>query len=315
METNSLSINAMGGTELMLHRLHNHFGDRLDDFQIIPTRVTSLNPDKIRILWIHDLCDDPSVQHLANGGWQKFHHLVFVSYHQMNSFIKKFQIPFSVCTVIENGIELIDISSDQIVKKFERPEIKLIYTSTPHRGLDILLHAFNAIKYTKKYPHVSLDIFSSFKLYGWEERDREYEALFKMARESEGVTYHGTQPNQVVRDYLKDANLFVYPSTWEETSCLCLIEAMSAGCIPIHSSLGALPETAKGVTLMYPYTEDKEAHLHDFAMILEVILNKYIEKRVYVSNLALYCNFTASQMYGWELISKKWDTLLTGLRN
>ena len=37
-----------------------------DKFQFISTRVRSLEPDKQRILWIHDLANDPEVQHLKD---------------------------------------------------------------------------------------------------------------------------------------------------------------------------------------------------------------------------------------------------------
>lgn len=84
MEINELSKKAMGGTELMLDRLHSSIDpDILNEFQIIPTRVRELDESRYRILWIHDTCDDPETYHLNNGGYNKFHKLVFVSYYQM----------------------------------------------------------------------------------------------------------------------------------------------------------------------------------------------------------------------------------------
>ena len=56
MELNELNKNAMGGTELMMKRLHDSIDqDLLDRFQIIGSRVRELKEDKVRILWLHDL--------------------------------------------------------------------------------------------------------------------------------------------------------------------------------------------------------------------------------------------------------------------
>ena len=44
MEINELSKNAMGGTELMMSRLHKNVDkELLDKFQIIPSRVRDLD--------------------------------------------------------------------------------------------------------------------------------------------------------------------------------------------------------------------------------------------------------------------------------
>jgi hypothetical protein len=75
-------------------------------------------------------------------------------------------------------------------------------------------------------------------------------------RQHPKIRYHGTQPNAAVREALTRAHVFAYPSVWPETSCLCLIEAMSAGLVCVHSNLGALFETAAHWTQIYPFHED-----------------------------------------------------------
>ena len=88
-----------------------------------------------------------------------------------------------------------------------------------------------------------------------------------------------------------------YPNTFKETSCLCLIEAMSAGCVCVHSSLGALPDTSNGLTCMYEYTPDKlELVIPDLTKkLMEAIYSvktvsteeqiKYIEKEHNIVNI------------------------------
>jgi hypothetical protein len=112
MEVPDIARGAQGGTESAMQRLYDGRVPRalLQEFQIIPTRVERLRQDKYRILWIHETPGDASVQHLAEGGWKKFHRLVFVSNWQMQNFIMRFAIPWSKCAVMLHGIHPVDIS-------------------------------------------------------------------------------------------------------------------------------------------------------------------------------------------------------------
>ena len=138
METNELSVNAKGGTELMLELLHNNIPkDLLDFFQIIPSRVRDVDDSKIKIYWLHDLPGDPESEHLRQGGWNRFDKLVFVSNWQMQAYQKHYGLPWHKCVVLHNAIEPIPA-----VEK-PKDKIKLIYHTTPHRGLNILVPVFD----------------------------------------------------------------------------------------------------------------------------------------------------------------------------
>ena len=85
-----------GGTEQMYRRLHASVPDELlDQFQIIPTRVRELDPEKKKILWIHDTHSDPEVEHLwEEENVERFERIVFVSYTQRSLFCEKFGLPY-----------------------------------------------------------------------------------------------------------------------------------------------------------------------------------------------------------------------------
>lgn len=306
LEVNELSKNAWGGTELMLRRLYDGRIPRetIQEFQVIPTRVRELNQEKYRILIINDLPGDPEVNHLADGGWSKFHRIVFVSNWQMQAFIERYQIPWSRCIVMLNAILPIEE-----LPEITRDDIRLIYHTTPHRGLNILLPVFEKLRETHKNIH--LDIYSSFALYGWKQRDEEFAELFKFADDHPHITNHGAVPNANIRQALVHADIFAYPSIWPETSCLCLMEAMSAGLNCVHPNYGALYETGAGWTTMYHWNEDLNEHAKMFCSILdhsikniknEAQLGRQQSQKVY-----------ADAFFNWDNRSKQWNALMQSI--
>jgi UDP-glucose:(glucosyl)LPS alpha-1,2-glucosyltransferase len=220
----------------------------------------------------------------------------------MQTFIRAYGIPWSRCIVMENAIPPIaGVTFDR-----PTPTIRLIYTPTPHRGLNILLGAFPTL--LREFPNLELDVFSSFRLYGSEGRDAEFEPLLRFSRQHPKIRYQGTQPNAVVREALTRAHVFAYPSVWPETSCLCLIEAMSAGLVCVHSNLGALFETAAHWAQIYPFHEDPASHAALFTDAMQRPLREFaggaLGQRLHEQKLY------ADRVYDWNVRKRPWEGLL-----
>lgn len=305
---------AMGGTELMRKALYENVdSELLDKVQVISSRVRHIDETKPTILWCHDLWNDPEVAKLGDAEYaNQFAKFVFVSYHQYNTYQQAFALPPSKCAVIKNAIEPIDVT---LPKPIEDNTIRLIYHTTPHRGLSILVPAFQELyKHFKKLdeqldePKIHLDVYSSFKIYNWEERDKVFEPIFEECRNHPAITYHGSVPNEEVREALKKAHIFAYPSIWQETSCIAAIEAMSAGCAMVSSDLAALPETTGGLTTLYPFSEDVNEHFHRFTNTLYNEILSY--KRESVQSRINYTKIYADGMYNWNHCASEWTGLL-----
>lgn len=305
IEFSEINRKSNGGTELMMRQLEARLDPELaDQVQIIASRVhVPLDPTKIRVLWCHDLADDPETNHLANEGWKRFHKIVFVSNHQMQTYIKKYNIPWSRCSVLLNAIDPIPFKP-----KIVTDGVKLVYTSTPHRGLNVLLAAFYEL--SERHPDVTLDVFSSFGLYGWQDRDKDFEEIFDAMKEHPKIVHHGAVPNSELREHLRDAHVFAYPSTWVETSCLCLIEAMSADLVCVHPNLGALYETAANWTVMYPFHEDVQTHAVTFLSALEI---GYNAAKARTSNEPSSQKMYTDLFYNWDSRGTQWNALLKSL--
>lgn len=275
-----LSKNARGGTELMAERLIKYVDPTLlKNVQIHVSRPSRnvIKPNMKQILWCHDLAADPESKILANGGYKQFAKIVFVSYWQRDQYMMLYGIPYSHCTVIENAIE-----KQFQPRKRDVDKINFIYHTTPHRGLQLLYPVFNAL--TNKFNNLYLDVYSSFEVYGWKERDKPYETLFQQLKQHPNIIYHGAKPNAEVLDALDKAHIFLYPCIWQETSCIAMIEAIKSDVLVIHPNLAALPETASECTLMYDYTEDTTVHMnrayHATAKVLSepTFINDYVNK-------------------------------------
>lgn len=304
-----LSQNAMGGTEMMKYGLYDRLSDDVKDkVQIICSRVREVDEDRPSILWLHDMFSDPEAVHLKDKeSRDRFAKLVFVSNWQWTTYNLAMGIPHSEAIILRNAIEPIE--------DHEKPNdgtIRLIYHTTPHRGLEILVPVVDFL--TKNgYDDIHLDVFSSFKAYGWEQRDEPYQQLFDQIRNHPNMTYHGYQPNSVVREALKKADIFAYPNIWQETSCIAAIEAMSAKCAVVCPTLGALPETTGNFAYMYQFHEDIQQHANIFANVLANVINIYKNDKSKTASRLQFQKAWTDNFYSWDSRIKEWEGLIRGI--
>jgi len=115
----------------------------------------------------------------------------------------------------------------------------------------------------------------------------------------------------VIREALKKAHVYTYPSIWPETSGISVIEAMSAGCNVVCPNLAALPETCANFAIMYPWTEEHSKHANRFAGLLAMIINEYREP----NNLARleFQKAYFNNFYNWDLRTAQWIDLLESM--
>lgn len=312
-----LSVNANGGTELMGRGLAKHLpASYLDKVHIIRSRVRTISPTLPNILWLHDLPEDPEVQRLCDPAYRKqFAKLVFVSRWQQEQYNRLLGVPFRDGVVIRNAVEYVDPVQNKVNPA---EQLRLIYHTTPHRGLVLLAPMMEALLEDFPDANIRLDVFSSFKAYGWEERDKPYQALFERLEAHPWIHYHGWQPNNVVLDCLKEAHAFVYPSIWPETSCIAAIEAMAHGCRVLTTSLGALPETLQvdpsSAASITRYSTDTQEMVDDF----------YHELHSYVKSMTsgvvesgrrwpVHAYPHVMNTHAWPTIAEQWKRLIAGI--
>jgi len=219
-------LRAIGGTESAFDEI---FKQRLPNFKY-SISVSEVNK-KRDILWMHQSYDQPSVQNLKYTQ-TNFKKIVCVSNWQLEMFVKYLGIERSKCVVISNGINPLPI--------YDKPAdcINLVYSSTPFRGLDVLIEAFVELKMENVFLHV----FSSMKIY--DRSDDDYQDLYAKIKRVKNTRYWGAVPSAFLQTWIaRYGHILTYPCTFEETFCCAVREAMSARCLVIAPNLGALFET------------------------------------------------------------------------
>jgi glycosyltransferase involved in cell wall biosynthesis len=231
---------------------------------------------------------------------------VFNSHWTYEKYRMIFDIPTDISLVIKNGFD-----DDLIVKTEFKPKekLKLVYTSTPWRGLDVLLSAMEQIKTDK----VELDIYSSTQIYGDHFKkisDNQFTALYDKAKTIKNVNYKGYLNHKELMKILHTYDAYIHPSTFEETFCLAAMESLAAGLVAVTTDLGALYETCAEFPIYVPYLKDKEALAKQFAGAIDILPD-------FVNSLnADAMKFQMQyyrQFYHWNVIKTYWERFLNGI--
>ena len=305
--------NPKGGTELQLEFLTKYVKkELLDQVQIctsVPGKIP-IDPNKVNILWQKNSYDQPNLhpwfKNKANH--HKYDWYVFNSHWNYEKFRMMFGLPCHKCLVIKNGIEKIGKA-----KPYEQNKpIKIIHQNTPWRGLSVLLGAMQLMK----NPLISLDVYSSTEIYGkqfYDQNDHNYTALYKQARELPNVNYIGYKPNKYIRENIHNYNMYVYPSIFEETSCISLLESMAAGLYCITTNYGALFETGAEFPMYIPYDINYRNLAEKFAYGIEAAAATLHEPSIqeHLKDQSKYVN----TYYNWRKQSTSWARFLQGAIN
>ena len=303
-----------GGTELQFEFLKKHVDSKiLDQVQIctsVPEKIP-LHPTKLNILWQKNSYDQPNLapwfQDKSNH--HKYDWYVFNSHWTYEKFRTYFHLPTEKCVVIKNGVEKIEPVSTPY-KKGE--PIKIIHQNTPWRGLNVLLGAMQLIK----DPLITLDVYSSTEVYGknfYDNNDKYYQTLYEQAESLPNVNYIGYKPNEYIREHLKDYRMYAYPSIFEETSCISLLECMAAGLYCITTDFGALYETGAEFPMYIPYSDNYKALANKFAQGIQAAAMS-LEHEAINDHLKFQVQYT-NKYYNWNKQGVSWTRFLQGALN
>jgi glycosyltransferase involved in cell wall biosynthesis len=231
-------------------------------------------PGRPLVLWTGHAHDQPAVQGLKNADcratWDR---VIGVSQWQKSMFHQQLGVPLEQFEILRNGIappfERLFGNAAELADAKGR-ELRLVYTSTPFRGLAILIACFPAIH--RRHPNCVLDVYSSMQVYGQAAAQDPYAKLYEQCRATPGIRYRGSIPQPQLAKELAASSVLAYPNTFAETSCIAVMESLAAGLVVVTSDLGALSETCGGFgRLVAPQTAERsqEQFAIDYARALD----------------------------------------------
>lgn len=239
----------------VIYRHHSVFDPMERRLAVISSRIPEIGDRHIaarsRLLWLHDTdCGE----RLTATRAEPFDHVLTLSrWHEdhvagMYPFLRR-RIRRS-----RNGIHLPYFAGDPPERKQ-----RVLYTSSPDRGLDILLELWPRIR--EKVPGAELAYCYSEVYDRVAEQDpaiaKHRDRIRELAEATEGTSALGSLPQQELARLMRTSLVWAHPSyatpadqPFQETSCIGAMEAQAAGCLVVASDWGALPETVKAGRLV-----------------------------------------------------------------
>ncbi len=211
------------------------------------------------LLWLHHATIVPAAQRLRDKREQAaWDGIAFVSASQRAPYLQEFGIDPAKTVLMYNGVSP---AFEMPICPLKSPPV-LFYTSTPYRGLDVLLAAFPAIRAASG---ARLRVFSSMAPH--RAGDAPFLALYEHAKSMDGVEYVGSLGQRQLAAELAGATALAHPSIYPECHSIAAIEAMATGAAVFTTDLGGQREATGGLANMIPAGTDKAKLAEDFAAL------------------------------------------------
>lgn len=209
-------------------------------------------------VWL--VCQDVEYRAMTEERGGRFERIITLCQAHADHWRGKYEYLVKKVCVSSNGSTAPHCTENQAasipVEVIPRNPKRLIYASSPDRGLIHLLSIFARVK--EIVPDAELHIY-----YGWDNIDkviaREAElgwgpTVSRAARikahvsrliEETGAVWHGRTGQKVLAVEWQKAGIWCHPSNFQETSCITCMDAQANGAIPLTTPIWAIGENVK----------------------------------------------------------------------
>lgn len=193
---------------------------------------------KKRIFWTGDTISNPKTYGIGDFRFiQRVDRFLAKSQWHAKTLCEGSGFPPSKMKVFLNGV-----FTPYFQKNLPRYRKRLIYSSTPNRGLEYLIPIFRKIR--QKHPDAELHVYSSFDRNSreWPPNNLLDPLILTLRNEPGCLVYESVLQEKLAEAFLQ-SSLLVYPSCFLETCASTTLEAQAAGCPIVTTDLASLPET------------------------------------------------------------------------
>jgi hypothetical protein len=254
--------------------------------QAIPA-IQAKAPRAKVILWNHMNPDQPAMQPLFDEKIRAgIKHIVYVSENQKQTFkgIPGDVINNAIAPVFENMFT----SAEEI---FEAKQCRGVYTSTPYRGLAVLL----------KIQEMEIDVFSSMKVY--QGNDEQFQPMYEKLKENDCIIMKGSVSQTELAKSMREIAFLVYPSIFLECHSIAILEAMAAGLKVVTTDL-ASPQTE------FIDSMPNGGSVDDYAKMLRKNINFFRSRKKEWSEKMWQQVQYVNREFTWAKRAKEWSDYL-----
>lgn len=262
---------------------------------------------KLRLLWMHDVNIGDTFSGPFGARGDNIDLIVGLSDWHLDHLHNLYRIPRNRLAKIPNGV---DLSRFDNAMKGNRQNHKFVWSSSPDRGLDVVLNFWPRIK--KRWNDAELHVY-----YGWNSIDKiiaqSTESIWlegfknsinstidELGGEKGGIFWHDRVSQDVLAQELMTCDMWLYPTYFMETFCITAIEAQAAGVIPLTSDVAALRETVAVKRHRVEGWPNNITFNIDYITRLEEIINS--PNKEYLRALGR----SHARDYSWDLAFDKW---------
>ena len=274
-----VAVSPTGGTQFSMSKVAGRQieCDVLVSSRVLPTLRLLQPKTRLSALWMHDVHVGPDPH-----GFMNEYGMVLTLSEYARGVAQRYYpaVPQEKFVLTRNGID-----PSLFLAEPKKTGCKVVYSSSPDRGLDRLLDYWPDIR--EIAPDAELHVYYGFDTWKRMAEFRRDQAAkmqidfyrFRMKKmEGQGVFSHGRVGQaELARAYL-GASMWLYPTAFQETSCITAMEAQAAMVLPITSKLGALAETVKYGFLLEP-PNTREGYKKDFLGHVRNYVEEYLPIR------------------------------------
>jgi glycosyltransferase involved in cell wall biosynthesis len=221
------------------------------------------------------------------------------------------------CQTVYNGVDVTLFTNENPEskpKKIDSEQLLFVGRVSPEKGVHFLLDAFE--KVAENYPQVKLKVVGGYGslpiqfhiLLSEDPKDSKLIQFYKRSyiqylkdnlssSATSHVSFTGSLPNQPLVNFYQNADVFVFPSVWNEPFGIPIVEAMAAGVPVVATKGGGIPElVVDGETGIL-------VERGNFSALAEAILRLLSDEELRKS-MGKAARKRAIELFSWQKISK-----------